>query len=146
MEARDYIAKQIEALQHATTATEITENAEYFVNILKDIVSKTVELTAYRRLGTPEEIKAMQAEFNSQHELLDQYELGCTDLVVVEKNKQIAELTNRLENAVLLPCLINVSSEYAVIVDRDKNGQLYKTHTYPKQAAEVRLKELEEER
>lgn len=82
---------------------------------IKDIVE---QLEAYRKLGTPEELAELKAE-----------------------NER---LKKRLENTVVLPCLINVSSKYAVIVDRDKNGQLYKTHSYPKQAAEARLKELQE--
>lgn len=43
-------------------------------------------------LKSPAKIMELQTEFDRQHELLDQYELGCTDMVVVEKNKAIEAL------------------------------------------------------
>lgn len=59
---------------------------------------------------------------------------------------RLAEIEDKIENGTLieLPFLIKVSSKYAVIVDRDKDGRLHKTHTYNIAEAEVRLKELQD--
>ena len=59
---------------------------------------------------------------------------------------RLSELENKIMDGTLieLPFLIKVSSKYAVIVDRDKDGRLHKTHTYNIAEAESKLKELQE--
>ena len=44
-----------------------------------------------------EKLKQAAEEFNKQHELLDQYELECTDEIVRLKNQKISELEAKLE-------------------------------------------------
>lgn len=62
--------------------------------------------------------------------------------------KRLHELEDKIMDGTLieLPFLIKVSSKYAVIVDRDKDGRLHKTHTYNIAEAESKLKELQEGR
>ena len=44
-----------------------------------------------------EKIKQVSEEFNKQHELLDQYELDCTDEIIRLKNQSIAKLKDEAE-------------------------------------------------
>lgn len=146
MEARDYIAKRIEALQNATTATEITEQADYFVNILKDIVSKTIELAAYRKLGTPEEIKAMQ---EYQRPLVCIRETQRATIKELEAKNE--RLTKQLENAVELPkpfieeyCYDGIHKRYEVYHSRiDTFCSSCDDSFDTLEEAEARLKELQ---
>lgn len=49
-------------------------------------------------------IKQVAEEFNKQHELLDQYELSCTDEIIRLKNQKIAELEEENKNLKLCRC------------------------------------------
>lgn len=43
------------------------------------------------------EIKQLRTEYEKQHELLDQYELNCTDVIIQMKNDEIKQLKERNE-------------------------------------------------
>lgn len=71
---------------------------------------------------------------------------GKGDYTTGDSVEKFAELEDKIESGQLveLPFLIKVSSKYAVIVDRDKDGRLHKTHTYNIAEAEAYLIELQE--
>ena len=59
--------------------------------------------------------------------------------------QNILGCTSEGGQSVELPCVVNtLSPKYKVIVFRGKDGELYKTRTYPTAEIETRLKEIRE--
>ena len=49
-------------------------------------------LAQYEDTGlSPDEIKQLRTEYEKQHELLVQYELNCTDMIILMKNDEIKQ-------------------------------------------------------
>ena len=72
-------------------------NSEDVYSLAEKLNQRIAELEA--------KVKQVAEEFNKQHELLDQYELDCTDEIVRLKNQKIEELEE--ENAKLQEQLKN---------------------------------------
>ena len=92
------IQEQIKLLQNAKTAMEISERADYFTLIIKENEALKAELKQLEKSDASKEqssidyyglYRELKKEFSAQHELLDQYELGCADVIIAEYIKRI---------------------------------------------------------
>lgn len=123
----------VEALRAYASATKNTELANDIYNWVG--IGEDTGLS-------PDEIKQLQAnhdklyaEYEKQHELLDQYELNCIDVIIQMKNDEIKQLRARLDNSVELPCNINnkeANIVYEIIKETRYNDayvkDIYVTH------------------
>lgn len=78
------------------------------------------------------------------YDRLCEYEnIGLSPEEIDTLKSENARLAEELKQSAKLPCMIKVSSKYAVVIDRDASGNLYKTHSMDIASAKTRLKELE---
>ena len=112
----------------------------------EEIRKLEAELAAYRKLGTPEEIKAMQ---EYQRPLVCIREMQ--KAIIKELEAENERLTKRLENAVELPkpfikeqCYDGIHKQYEVYHSRTETFCAVCDDTFDTlEEAEARLKELE---